>query len=196
MRALFRAMLPAIAVAVGLLSAPTAALAATTACVPVTIDGVDVACVSVDFTQVQQPSGETTTTATLTVTVDGQTLPPVVIPVTVPSVTVCEATGVTTIPGQPDYFFFVNVGVKVNGVCTGVAVALNNTIPSVGTTTVTVPYHVPEICVTTTGTCVGPFDRSIPVQVPTGVVGTETVCVATDSGGPGSLEPLLCVPLF
>jgi hypothetical protein len=188
-------MLPVIAVTTAVLSVAPPADAATTTCVPVTIDSVDVACVSVDVTPVQTSSGETIT-ATVEVTVDGQSLPPVVVPVTVPAASLCENTGVTNFPGDPDPVFYVLVGVEANGVCTGAAVAVDNAVPGLMAQTTDVPYRVPEICITTTGTCVGPLSGTVPVVVPTGTSGSERVCVATDNGAPGALTPLVCVPLL
>jgi len=192
MRIRLRSLLSVVAVATALLSSSTPAGAATTQCAPITIDGVDAACVTVDVTQTQTPSG-LTTTVTVEVSVDGQSLPPVVVPVTVPipAIAPCVFVG-----GAGDSFFYVSLGIEVNGVCTGATVSLNNDIPGVVMQQIDVPYRVPQICVTVTDNCVGPVSGTVAVPVPSGISGSEVVCVYEDSGPPGTLTPLACVPLL
>jgi len=83
------------------------------------------------------------------------------------------------------------------GRCQGVGIIFSentpgySSLPTVTTGTATplgsIPYHVPQVCVTPTGTCVGPFDGTFTPAVPTPIVGgspqvtpgTNDLCVVS-----------------
>jgi hypothetical protein len=194
MRVLLRSLLPVV-LATSVVATAAPSEAATTACVPVTIDGVDVACVTLDVSVNQQPSS-TTVTTTAIVTVDGQQLPPIVVPVTapIPSIAPCVFANAASWPGVSDPLFYLTIGVSIASHCNGFAVGIDNVIPNVGVGSTNVPYHVPQICLTTTNTCVGGSDGTLAIPTP-GISGSEQLCVGEVTDGTVS-STIACVPIL
>lgn len=186
---------------------PTGASADVTQCVPITVSGVSVACVSVSATQQPLPNGDEEVDATVTVQLDGQAPITQTVPVTLPlSVVpqVCTVSGQRAYPksGQPDAYgytgggFFFGIGLQDSRGCQGLfgvveedgGAPSNNTLPTVGLGTPlgTIPVDIPQICLTTTGTCVGPYDGSItpvlPVVTPPTIdTGSRELCFGSFS---------------
>jgi hypothetical protein len=136
----------AVVVVVGVVVTGPAADAATTgACAPITADGQNIACLSV--TEFTDASGNPTVELTVSSPLTGLTVstPPVAVPLS--AVIQCSNTSSA-----------LYVGVAVLGTCDS-AGAYYERYPDSNPVTV----HVPQLCVTTTATCVGPFDQTLAI---------------------------------
>jgi hypothetical protein len=191
-----------ITLATGLASAP--ALGDVGVCAPITIDGTPAACLSVDATTSQLPDGSRQLTISASIMV-GSTTVAQTVPVILPGVSPpqpCVLTDGTQISpvSDPDKLGDLVLGVGTDdqyGRCQGIglivaaATAGDTSVPTVtlgmGTPLGTVPYHIPQVCLTTSGTCVGPFDGTVTPEVPEPTIsgspgltpGSEEYCVAT-----------------
>jgi len=188
-------------------------------CAPLTIDGQEAACITTSSTQVTDSDGNPGLQISITLTVYGQRPVTQTQQVTVPLSDVpCASAGRVAVPwpvsgqGDPNAFIY-GYGSAFDGWCWGeYGLAIGGehypagvTTPGVSTPTqvVNVPYHVPQICLTTSpGTCVGPYDgtisESVPVPTitspPSATLGTPTqICLLSP---PGSLNPDGSYPPF
>jgi hypothetical protein len=192
---------------------PIVASADVTQCMPVTVDGAPAACVSVSTTQQPLPNGDEEIDATVTVQVAGQEPVTQFVPLTLPTGVVpqpCTVSGQLAYPksGQPDAYGYAvgwisfGIGLRDSRGCEGLIGVtgefggrpLTVTPPTVGTGTPlgTIPYHVPQICLMTTGSCVGPFDGSITPIVP--VVSPPTIDQGSAEECIGPFEPSSTYP--
>jgi hypothetical protein len=179
---------------------------AETACTPISIDGVRAACVTLTITDNGDGKSQTGPvssygrqyTVDVAVSVDGSEVEDLPVPVTSPDPTLC-AFAFNDSEGMSGVFIGVQTPYVVAGgslpqdraglgaECTGAAIEHYQDVeqPTVVPPTITpptvgetpVPYHVPQICLTTTGTCVGPEDGSLPEPT----VGPPTVSLPSVS---------------
>jgi len=169
--------------------------------------------VSISTVQQPLPNGDEEIDATVTVQLAGQEPVTQTVPITLPIgviPTPCTVQGEFGMPksGNPDAYgygggwFTFGVGLQDSDGCEGLVGVVwemggrpaSVTPPTVGSGTPlgSVPYHVPQICLTTIGTCIGPYDGSITpvvplVTPPTIDPGSEEDCVGPFS--PPSASP-------
>jgi hypothetical protein len=202
--------------------AAPAAVADPATCVPLTIDGTSVACVSQSVSSTDTADSWTHTTVTAALQLYG--LPAISRQQTVDSPYVPKScswspqdptpyadwftepvllsTGVAVYDKPP----FVNGDVNREASCIGVALVVFGpapvvTPPGVGPTQFKQPYHVPEVCLTTT--CVGPYDgvidQTVPFVTTPSVTAHLTVCLESYdysfATGEPPYTPIACTPV-
>jgi hypothetical protein len=155
-------------------------------CAPITIDGQEAACLALSSTPITDSDGDPGLQVSFTLAVSGRQpvtqSQTVVIPVFGNAKNFCSPMGVVAHPfwfqgGQgPSDAFVYGIGHVSSPACFGtfgLAMSPNAeadvTPPALSThdQVVSVPYHVPQICLTTSpNACVGPYDGSIDETVP------------------------------
>ena len=172
------------------------------ACVPLTLDGAQVACIAVSESSTPTSDGGQDNAVTAGFQIYGQAPVSKTEVVHTPYLpTTCSwgsGTPVSSNDGAQRWFtdpviFSQDYGVwnqrpySPGSSCSGVAIVVLGQLPTVSpptvgtqpTTIIDQPYHIPQACLTTTNTCVGPFDGVIQESVPVTVVTTPPVIQGT-----------------
>jgi hypothetical protein len=172
------ATLVAIAAGVVTLSAAPASATTQSVCTPITLEGVEITCLTVEVEATPASNGDVSVSGSVTATVLGQqysqTLPTTVVPAgavlgAVNDRLSCFATVSQDASGLHVDVFGPNAS-KPTACGSTWTLALGVGEPAVGTTPsrlpTSVPVYVPQVCVTTTGTCVGGSEVTVPLPLP------------------------------
>jgi hypothetical protein len=202
----FGVTLVAIAAGVVTLSAAPASATTQSVCTPITVEGVEISCLTVQVDATPQSNGDVTLSGSVTATVLGQhytqTLPTTAVPAGYVLGAVTERLSCFATVSQDSSGLHAQVygpAAKITECGSTWSLELGVGEPSAGTTPSqplpnSVSVQVPQVCVTTTGTCVGGSEVSVPLpltSIPLPTVGLPvTACYHSPSG----LEPPYVCP--
>lgn len=175
-------------------------------CVPITVDGAQVACVSVSESSTPTADGGQDNAVTAGLQLYGQAPVSRTEVVHTPYLPTTCSWGTSPVSNTDDaerwfadpVLYSQDYGVwnkppySPGSSCDGVAIVVLGQVPTVAvptvgtqpTTVIYQPYHIPQVCLTATNTCEGPFDgviqESVPVPVVSGpsiIQGTVQICL-------------------
>jgi hypothetical protein len=202
----FGVALVAIAAAVVTFGAAPASATTQAVCTPITLEGVEITCLTVQVDATPASNGDVTLSGSVTATVLGQLYSQSLPTTTVPAGSVlgvvndrlsCFATVTQDGTGLHVDVYGPNAS-KLSACDSTWSLELGVGEPSVGTRPwqplpTSVPVHVPQVCVTTTGTCVGGSQVTVPLPLPSiPLPSVGLPATACYDSPPGMVPPSVC----